>query len=53
MDERFVQFDKRFVDLKEDVGKRFDKSDANIKWVIGLFSPVIVGILALIVKTFF
>ena len=60
MDERFVQFDKRIDErfaraderidnLKESV----DKLGANVKWVIGLFSPVIVGILALIVKTFF
>ena len=60
MDERFVQFDKRIDErfaraderidnLKESV----DKLGANVKWAIGLFSPVIVGILALIVKTFF
>ena len=60
MDERFVQVDRRFVELKESVDKRFDeikkrfdKSDATIKWVIGLFSPVIVGILAIIIKMFF
>jgi hypothetical protein len=45
--------DRRIDELKESVDKRFDKLDANIKWVIGLFSPVIVGILALIVKAFF
>lgn len=34
--------------LKESV----DKLGANIKWIIGLFFPVIVGILAIIVKMF-
>lgn len=53
VDRRFTEVDRRFTELKESVDKRFDKSDANIKWVIGLFAPVIVGILALIIKTFF
>jgi hypothetical protein len=53
MNERFVQVDRRFVELKESVDKRFDKSDANTKWIIGLFSPVIIGILVIIVKMFF
>jgi flagellar capping protein FliD len=67
MEGRFVQVDRRIDELKESVDKRFDKVDrqfdkidkqfdkydANIKWVIGLFFPIIAGILALIVKTFF
>jgi hypothetical protein len=53
MDERFVQVDRRSVDLKGSVDKLFDKSDATLKWVIGLFSPVIIGILAIIIKMFF
>jgi chromosome segregation ATPase len=53
MEERFTQVDRRIDELKESVDKLFDKSDATIKWVIGLFSPFIVGILAIIVKMFF
>lgn len=85
MDERFVQVDRRFAELRERIDERFvqfdkriderfaqvderidnlderinnlkesvDKLGANIKWIIGLFSPVIVGILAIIVKMFF
>jgi hypothetical protein len=53
VDERFVQVDRRFVELKESVNKLFDKSDATLKWVIGLFSLVIIGILAIIIKMFF
>ena len=45
MDERFAQVDRRF----EDVDKRFDKLE---KWVIGLFFPLITGILAIIIKMF-
>jgi chromosome segregation ATPase len=50
---RFTQVDRRIDELKESVDKRFDKSDANTKWIIGLFSPVIIGILVIIVKMFF
>ena len=60
MESRFVQVDRRIDELKESVDNRFDKvdnrfdkSDANTKWVIGLFFPIIAGILAIIVKTFF
>jgi hypothetical protein len=53
VDRRFAEVDRRFTDLKESVDKRFDKSDTTLKWVIGLFSPVIIGILAIIVKMFF
>ena len=60
MEGRFVQVDRRIDELKESVDKRFDKVDkrfdkydANTKWVIGLFFPIIAGILAIIVKTFF
>ena len=63
VDRRFSEVDRRFVELKEDVDKRFDgvdkrfdKLDATLKWVIGLviglFSPIIVGILAIIIKMF-
>ena len=45
MDERFAQVDRRF----EDVDKRFDKLE---KWIIGLFFPLIAGILAIIIKMF-
>jgi hypothetical protein len=53
VDRRFTEVDRQFVELKESFDKRFDKSEANIKWVIGLFFPIIAGILALIVKAFF
>ena len=59
MDERFAQVDRRFEDVDkrfDRVDKRFDKLDATLKWVIGLviglFSPIIVGILAIIIKMF-
>jgi hypothetical protein len=53
VDRRFIEVDRRFTDLKESVDKRFDKSDATLRWIIGLFSPVIIGILAIIIKMFF
>jgi hypothetical protein len=53
VDRRFTEVDRRFTDLKESVDKRFDKSDATLRWIIGLFSPVIIGILAIIIKMFF
>jgi flagellar capping protein FliD len=55
MEGRFVQVDRRIDELKEfdKIDKQFDKYDANTKWVIGLFFPIIAGILAIIVKTFF
>jgi tetrahydromethanopterin S-methyltransferase subunit G len=67
IDERFVQFDKRVDERFARVDERIDNLDerinnlkesvdklgANIKWIIGLSSPVIVGILAIIVKMFF
>jgi tetrahydromethanopterin S-methyltransferase subunit G len=67
IDERFVHFDKRIderfarVDVRIDnldvridnLQESVDKLGANIKWTIGLFSPVIVGILAIIIKMFF
>ena len=49
MDERFVQVDRRF----EEMTKRFDKLESTLKWAIGLFIPVIAGILAIIIKVFF
>jgi DNA anti-recombination protein RmuC len=60
MDERFVQFEKR-IDERfarsderiDNLQESVDKLGANIKWIIGLFSPVIAGILAMIVKMFF
>jgi DNA anti-recombination protein RmuC len=49
MDERFARNNERIDNLQGSV----DKLGANIKWIIGLFSPVIVGILAIIIKMFF
>jgi vacuolar-type H+-ATPase subunit I/STV1 len=49
MDERFARDKERIDNLQESV----NKLGANIKWTIGLFSPVIIGILAIIIKMFF
>jgi len=50
---RFEEVNQRF----EGVNQRFDKLESTLKWGIGLlaglFVPVIVGILAIIIKMFF
>ena len=64
MEERFAQVYRRFdesreyVDMRfEEVNQRFDKLDSTLKGAFGLlaglFVPVIVGILAIIIKMFF
>ena len=40
--------DMRFADME----RRFDRIEGSLKWCIGLFAPVIAGILAIIVKQF-
>ena len=59
VDKRFDGVDKRLdgVDKRLDrMDGRFDKLDATLKWiiglVIGLFSPIIIGIVAIIIKMF-
>ena len=53
IEERFAQVDRRF----EEVNQRLDKLESTLKWasglLAGLFVPVIVGILAIIIKMFF
>ena len=67
MEERFAQVDSRFAQVDscfaqvdrrfEEVNERFDKLESTLKWavglLVGLFVPVIVGILAIIIKMFF
>ncbi|MFQ6040133.1 MAG: hypothetical protein ACE5PV_04690 [Candidatus Poribacteria bacterium] len=59
VDKQFDGVDKRLdgVDKRLDrMDGRFDKLDATLKWVIGLviglFSPIIIGIVAIIIKMF-
>lgn len=60
MEGQLAQADKRFSEFRENVNMRFenvnmrfDKLESTLKWSIGLFVPVIVGILAIIIKVFF
>ena len=48
VDSRFADMERRFVDMEH----RFDRLEGSLKWCIGLFAPVIAGILAIIVKQF-
>ncbi|MFQ6041767.1 MAG: hypothetical protein ACE5PV_12990 [Candidatus Poribacteria bacterium] len=53
VNQRFEEVNQRF----EGVNQRFDKLESTLKWGVGLlaglFVPVIVGILAIIIKMFF
>ena len=57
---RFEEVNQRFEEVNqrfEGVNQRFDKLESTLKWAVGLlaglFVPVIVGILAIIIKMFF
>ena len=53
VNQRFEEINQRF----DGVNQRFDKLESTLKWAVGLlaslFVPVIVGILAIIIKMFF
>ncbi|HID65354.1 MAG TPA: hypothetical protein EYP49_21765 [Anaerolineae bacterium] len=50
MAEGFEAVDKRFVELREDVDRRFDRLE---RWFFAMGIPIILGILAIIFKVFF
>jgi hypothetical protein len=57
IDERFGVIDKRFVELREEMERRFEEVRREIdrleRWFFAFGVPIILGILAIIIKIFF